>query len=54
MNQDNEAPEPAADPHAGQGGSYTLDPATGLRTLVARTAETGTPAQASETQPTEE
>ncbi|SAI58922.1 Uncharacterised protein [Bordetella ansorpii] len=25
------------DPYAGQGGSYTFDPATGQRTLVART-----------------
>ena len=33
--QDN-AP-PAEDPHAGQGGSYELDPATGTRRLVHRT-----------------
>lgn len=29
------------DPHAGQGGSYMLDPATGQRVLVERTAEAG-------------
>jgi len=28
---------PAEDPHAGQGGSYELDPATGQRRLVQRT-----------------
>lgn len=30
-------PEPAEDEHQGQGGSYVLDPKTGLRTLVERT-----------------
>ena len=30
-----------ADAHAGQGGSYVLDPVTGQRTLVERTKERG-------------
>lgn len=29
--------EAPGDEHAGQGGSYVLDPETGVRTLVART-----------------
>jgi hypothetical protein len=29
----------------GQGGSYVMDPETGKRTLVARTAESGAPAE---------
>ena len=32
------------DEYAGQGGTYLLDPATGKRTLVARTMPAGTPA----------
>lgn len=31
---------PPADPHAGQGGRYELDPATGQRRLVHRTQTT--------------
>lgn len=52
---------PAADMHAGQGGSYIRDPKTGLRTLVARTQSTAeaappVPAQPdpTEVQPAEE
>lgn len=30
---------PAPDEHAGHGGSYTLDPKTGQRTLIQRTRE---------------
>lgn len=53
---------PAADPHAGQGGSYLRDPKTGLRSLVARTQSTAeavfAPAQAepdsTEVKPAEE
>lgn len=29
--------QPPADEHAGMGGSYVMDPATGQRTLVSRT-----------------
>jgi hypothetical protein len=36
------------DQYAGQGGSYTLDPETGLRTLVERTQD---PAQEPATEP---
>lgn len=42
--------QPAQDPHAGQGGSYELDPATGQRTLIHRTAEPATTAQATQPQ----
>lgn len=37
-----DAPEP--DPYEGQGGSYTLDPLTGRRTLVERTQPADAPA----------
>lgn len=30
-----------ADPHAGQGGSYLINPDTGARDLIERTAEKG-------------
>ena len=38
------------DAHAGQGGSYQVDPATGRRTLVHRT-DTARPARATTTPP---
>jgi hypothetical protein len=31
-----------SDEHAGKGGSYVIDPATGVRTLSGRTKEAGT------------
>lgn len=44
-----EAPKkfvPPQDEHAGKGGSYVMDPATGKRTLQERTQDRGTPAAA--------
>jgi hypothetical protein len=39
-----EAPAPMlTDEYSGQGGSYTLDPSTGQRTLVQRTQRSDTP-----------